>query len=913
MTATGDDHRPLGGTRGWGPALRLARRDASRHRGRTAAAAVMILVPTALAALVAVLVQSNAYDPAQEAGLRLASAEALVDSVWSGPVDTDGFGRPVDTGTGVEQVDLDAEAVAARVGEKVVAMVTGAVGVARPDGGSLVSDVLVTDLSEPVTDGLVVLLAGELPQDTGEVAVTPGLADRLGARPGDEVVVGGREVEVTGLAVGRYGDARLDRVVALPGTVALPDGPASYWLVDRRDPMPSEEVAELGRAGVAAVSRTALADPSWRSGESSPGTTTGSAVVLAVGVVLVLLEITLLAGPAFAVGVRSQQRTLALVASVGGDERALRRVVLAQGVLVGGGASLVGVGVGTLAGVAVQELGRYRLAVSFGPVELPWLYLLAFVVAGTAAAVAACLVPATTVARRLAGGVTTTRDPGTTGWPWRRAVAGAALLVLGPATMLVSSQREPFDNAAPLSSGILLVAVGMVLVVPVVVAAGGRATSRLPLALRLAGREQARAAARSTAAVAAVAVAAASLVGVMTYTASSATVERREYVPTAAPGVSRVSLGVTTVDATGSVSASDDPAPVVAAATVAVPGAAVAPRGRLFAPDATVELFLPTPGCPVVQPTDPDRCTGSWSDGAVLPGVPVEVAGPDALDLLGYDLTAEQRGHLAAGGILLDDTADVVGDEDGTVELTAFVLPHGAVVSDGTATTATVTVMRYDRGLPQRASLVVGEAAARQVGAWRPSEVLVGTRPGDEASVQALREGLEGALGVVPTVEVERGYSPGQLRWLEYLAVTAATLVLLLATFTTTALALADGRRDRTVMTAVGASPRSRRAQAGWTAALVAGSGAVVGTLVGLAPGAVVAWQATRTAGSSSPPGFDSWTFVDVGLDAGLVVVPWGWIGLIVVLLPVLAGLVVAAVARGRGEHEAARLSARLG
>ena len=65
----------------------------------------------------------------------------------------------------------------------------------------------------------------------------------------------------------------------------------------------------------------------------------------------------------------------------------------------------------------------------------------------------------------------------------------------------------------------------------------------------------------------------------------------------------------------------------------------------------------------------------------------------------------------------------------------------------------------------------------------------------------------------------------------------------LLSTALVTALALGDARPELVTMGAVGASPRIRRLFAMWAAAVVAGVGALLGVLAGIAP----AWAAVRS------------------------------------------------------------------
>ena len=70
-------------------------------------------------------------------------------------------------------------------------------------------------------------------------------------------------------------------------------------------------------------------------------------------VAMALLEVVLLAGPAFAVSARRQARTLALMAASGGTPRQARRVVLASGIVLGALAALLGAVLGVVLGLAL--------------------------------------------------------------------------------------------------------------------------------------------------------------------------------------------------------------------------------------------------------------------------------------------------------------------------------------------------------------------------------------------------------------------------------------------------------------------------------------------------------------------------------------------------------------------------------
>ena len=75
-----------------------------------------------------------------------------------------------------------------------------------------------------------------------------------------------------------------------------------------------------------------------------------------------MLETVLLAGPAFAVGARRRRRDLALVAAAGATPAHLRRIVLADGVVLGAVAAAAGVALGVGVAAALQPLIEAHLS-----------------------------------------------------------------------------------------------------------------------------------------------------------------------------------------------------------------------------------------------------------------------------------------------------------------------------------------------------------------------------------------------------------------------------------------------------------------------------------------------------------------------------------------------------------------------
>ena len=119
-------------------------------------------------------------------------------------------------------------------------------------------------------------------------------------------------------------------------------------------------------------------------------------VILVIG--LALLEVCLLAGAAFAVGVRRQTRTVGLLLAAGGDSRTVRRSVLGQA-RSGLTAFVVGVPLAVALGVGgIALLQRVSPAV-YGPLDLRPLKLIVIGVIAIVAGLLAAAIPARTASR----------------------------------------------------------------------------------------------------------------------------------------------------------------------------------------------------------------------------------------------------------------------------------------------------------------------------------------------------------------------------------------------------------------------------------------------------------------------------------------------------------------------------------
>lgn len=120
-----------------------------------------------------------------------------------------------------------------------------------------------------------------------------------------------------------------------------------------------------------------------------------------------------------------------------------------------------------------------------------------------------------------------------------------------------------------------------------------------------------------------------------------------------------------------------------------------------------------------------------------------------------------------------------------------------------------------------------------------------------------------------------------------------AGVVTLGAAAITTGLAKADAEADLNTLSAVGAPPGVRRRLSGFQCMVVALTGVVLGTLAGLVPAVALRLVDLREALAQMR--------VDPTQSAYTpIVLPWTAVGLLVVCIPLLAGLLAAALTRSR-------------
>ena len=850
---------------GWRLALRLAWREVRRSRARSALVLVMVTFPVIAVVAADVAQATSSVSSVEGLDRRIGHAQARVQALpdtksVQQSADPDGIGL-------LTRGEIGSEASLAEIrkalgGPRPTTEVRERQVGVRTDVGVLATLATGLDLGNPLTDGLFRLTSGRLATAADEVDVNAALAGH-GFGVGDSITLAdGTTATVVGTAESS-GQRTAPLMLTTPGSrvvdVAGRNQGVRTWLVGGA-PVSWDQVRAVNAVGGVVLSRQVIEHPPPDSAlppdfrNVSTDRSQVYAVLVLIGV-MALLEVVLLAGPAFAVGARRQSRALALIAANGGNPSQARRVILGSAVVLG----TIGAVLGTALGIG---LARLLLPVLqgmqdtwFGPFQVRWTHLAGIAVFGFLSAFLAAVVPAWIASRQDVVAVLAGRRGDRA--PSRRSpFVGMVLLGLGVLGAVLGARR---GSGEFLIAGAAVVSVfGMIFLVPVVVGAVARLGRGLPLPLRYAVRDAARHRTRTVPAVAAVAATGAGVVALSIANTSDQAQAKADYEPLMSQGQSAVYVNRKSPDW-----------PAVRAAV-----GRVAPRARVdsvLGPSHADRLS--------VQPPHHGGLLANWHT-----TFPTSV-------LIGNST----RG---AVGALLAPTLDAAtltrvdhALRAGRAVVFAQDPPSAPVVrlrvSPGRATEVPATYVTVGSGLIATEAVLPSAVARRAGVAPQTVGLLLGGTPLTGAQEGALREALTG-LDPASYLYVERGYQvPGSEKVVLWILFGLGAVLMLGGTLTATFLALSDARPDLATLSAVGASPRTRRGVAAAYAVAVGLVGAVLGAAVGFIPGIAITYPLTRNFTGEPGPSH----YLDI---------PWLMIGALVVALPVLTAGVVGLVARSR-------------
>ncbi|GIJ23115.1 FtsX-like permease family protein [Micromonospora lutea] len=887
----------------WRTALRIAWRETRRAKGRSALVAAMIATPVLALSFAAASYDMFQLTPSERLERTLGTADARVTWDYQGAIEQSPTGDVLNV-TGLhrsasgdpEPVTTAKVTAALPTGSRVVPVWNEQLWDWRTADGIGPVPSYGLDLADQITEGMARLRAGRAPTNATEVTASEAALRRLGVDLGGtvELVEGSRRFTVVGIV--EIPD-NLGEAVVLPPNART--DPPSAWLVDAPDPVGWDQVRQLNADGILVVSRAVTLDPPPV--EQAPPSDLDARTV-AIGVVLGglgAMQIVLLAGPAFAIGARRRQRDLALVAANGGSPAHLRRIVLADGVVLGLVGAVAGILVGAALAVAARPLVEEYLAQArAGGYRIFPLALLAVAGLAVLTGVAAALVPAFVAARQDVA-VALTGRRGATRSRRRWVLLGLILTTAGSG---LAAYAAVHVSTNLLLTGLVLTQLGLVLCTPALVGLLARLGQHLPLAPRIALRDASRNRAATAPAISAVMAAVAGTVCLGVYQNSSDARSAAAYRPSTPPGyvtlVNPLGPEQRKIPAERLAAIADTTLAATEVAEIGVPGCRGWDPGTC--PNPFIEVVLP-PGqlCPffdIQRPLTSQEQRQARADARCRSGratysrshVGLVVDDGSALAPLtgahGDDL-ARAVATLRAGGVVVTDARYVV---DGTVTVQPPAVPKQGGPLKSAEQPAALTLPGYalTTGIGSDRTIISPKALAR-AGLVEHQWGFVIAAPAPDAVAEDRFRAEVSALASGLRVSVERGPATSGDPILLILTV-AAGLITLGAVGIATGLTAADSRPNLSILAAVGASPLLRRKLSLNQSGVIAGLGSLLGITVGLVAVVAVLTAINRTHLGTWP-----------GADPYPIVVPWSILGLLAVV-PLVAMLGAGTLTRSR-------------
>lgn len=899
-----------------GADVRLARRQVWRTRGSSLLVLLLVALPVTAMVAGAVFWQSHIPTRQQEVDLELGSMQAriqivggedpsrvqAVDSTWDWSIDVDVKGDPVNP----EKPAPESPAGFVPAGAELFEVhAEGSVRV-RSSGGIAVVSAQSGTVWHEAFRGRYLVVDGETPTQADEAMATPGALARLGIGIGDDVVLpdSGDTFTITGTL--RQADMReAETWLFLPEQAGdLVEGEPVWFAAGWQPGI--DELSDLNRAGFVVYARDLVLSPppgsrvyEWRADAQQVWgmLATGGIVAAFSGYLVVLL-----AGAAFAVAARRQQRSLAVAASVGATRADVFRIVVLQGTVLGLAGGLLGMGAGiglAAALIAVTDQGAVDTFWGVWGFNVPWLLVIAIVafavIVGTISAVA----PARSASRGdVLGALRGARRP--VRLDTRRPVWGLVLMLSGIGAsiggalgLLALDLQEPIQYDHPLRVvaglgvilGPIVFQIGVLLAGHWIITMASRALSKVSLAARVASRDAAANPSRVVPAFAAIAacvfIASFALSSVAVNTAASV----RDYWWSAP-------LGSVVMEVWGEGEMRD----------------VVWERAQAIATDARADRTIVMSS--QAQPTwDGERDT--WVGDAVFYHVasqPTEecpecggplglmngefrVVSPDDLEAaVGVGLTDSEVEAFRAGTAFT--SGDGWANAQGRIEITGwsektysaygdamnevYGLGHelpaaqlDALLPDPDERLTVPTIVRDDAVLDYPRVLLSPETAESLGIPIEPSHLmLLFDELQPDATYDAIVLDAENAAVADASIWplIERGPQAAE-PWLWLIS--AATIVLVIgAGAVCLGLARFERRPDDATLTAIGGSRSVRRRINGWQAVIIVGIGSFVGTIAGQLP----MWGIAHTSSQMR-----YWA------DA-----PWLWLAVLAVGLPLL-------------------------
>ncbi|MDQ0613278.1 putative ABC transport system permease protein [Microbacterium sp. W4I4] len=843
-----------------GVTFTLAWRQLLRTAGSSVLITGLIAVPVAAAAGVLTFAESRTPTIAQTVDLELGETQSWIrieggaDPSRMQAIDSPRMTQtePADDGSPKHPelpAPTDLSDAGLPAGTEAIPLAAGYERVTTPTGIAGFS-VIYGKTWDPRLTGRFDLISGRAPQSSHEAMASPDLLERLGATVGDDIELPDRESTVRVVGTMRAMDGGTYRMPLFLPTSAQPEGqgdppqrPDTTWFLPGWQP-DMAQLAELNHTGYVAYARDLVLDP-------PPGAFMATNVssmwatlmVVSLGLVFGGLLVGLLAAAAMAVSARRQQRSLAVLSTVGARRGDVFRTVLIQGGVLGLAGGLIGaaIGVGGVALVnALLDPGVKNTFWSSWGLTVPW-SAVGVVVFAVLVGLAASVIPARAATRGDAlAALRGARRP--VRMSLRRPVVGIVIALIGGALVAgggvlfgVLAGRDDWN--APLQTtalwasiiGVLLLLLSVTLSGQGILALLTKLLARFGSAARLASRDAVANSPRTVPAF--VSIAASTAVAVFVLCAIAIPNAQSERIwAWAAP------KGSVIVSNWGEASSSQAPAFL----------ADTRPE-RLLPVSAPVEPVVDTtdttgPSPEVVYPSLWAGEAGGWIDS---PGEVLRIIGVDDVEAItGVALSDTERQEFADGGAIallaqrpVPQGYGTYVSEDDTARL-AFWDAEEMYTEEAPRPVRTVALpVQVHVGVSSASPIILSPAAAEQYGVQtRVSNwVALFDDPPTDALLDRLRADAETAstAGAMYDVRVETG-PDSPMPWLALVLGILSIIVIAAATISL-GLARIERREDDATLAAVGATTALRRRVSAWQAVIIAGVGCLIGVLLGLA------------------------------------------------------------------------------
>jgi putative ABC transport system permease protein len=710
------------------------------------------------------------------------------------------------------------------------------------------------------------------------------------------------------------------------------------WLVDTPEEITHEDALKLNELGLS-VWATALLDtpPSAPDGQEFTDEASGFMLTIyALIVVTVVMEVILLAGPAFAISARRRTREFALMSASGATPAQIRNTVLAGGLLFGLIAALtaVALGIGLIAvgRPVLEQIVGHRTP---GLRVLPWLQGVLVLVA-LATGLLSALAAAISASRINVVAALMGRTPGRKGSK-RWLVVG---LVMVGGGLAAGFAGITIWSMPLMASAIVLLQLGLVACTPALLAVTAKVGRWLPLAPRMALREAGRNRGSAAPAIAAVlGVVAAGMAFSMYSAANNVRSEsfQERLLPEGTLSVGLHYNGDWDPETGEPEETVDWEAAVLEAETrigehlddaqlVPVPlseSSQTCGREAGLPDDAEIycDLSLARPEAnqcsyweeehgteeeeraAVEAAREDPHCDENWNEfGWGLYEIPTSTD-PDVVatytGLEGGDLDAAVA-VLEEGGVLVSDRWALTDEGTVVFEQTLEVMTdEDAAAPEATVYEIEVPAMAVDEDLLGYAQVFLSPGAAEQLGMeesiWTHRYLVETSIEVDGAVSEAIAADMNNEIadGTVWAEFRMTDYTNRETLYMLLAVAGLCALITLGSTAVSTGLIIAEQRRDMTTLGAVGAAPGLRKRFAMWQTIMIALFGTVLGTIAGLLGYALIREALNRPLTNQYPyETLYGWEL------------PWANFAIMLVAVPVIAAIGALVFTKARLQSE---------